>query len=202
MLLLHPPGHPYRTAIHSTFPSCASTSERSRAPVSALLEAAVWACLSRSYQSVDIVFLFLLLLHHNRIRVLHSGHAPHVLKFRDACAARTTTAITSTSLAPAASSRIPIAILPPLCLDLNSPFLHHLFGREPNDEVLDAGIALPEDLARVRTCAKRRISISYDQNIPARYFSTPKTILHRRCLHLYSNHPSCCHSKQGSPYLV
>ena len=46
-------------------------------------------------------------------------------------------------------SRSRFAVSSSLGFNLLGPLLHHLFGREANDEVLDAWVALPEDLTRV-----------------------------------------------------
>jgi hypothetical protein len=40
-----------------------------------------------------------------------------------------------------------------LGIDLHGPLLHGLFGGKFDDEVFDAGIAFPEDLACVRAWA-------------------------------------------------
>lgn len=40
---------------------------------------------------------------------------------------------------------------PSLSINLVSPLLHSFLGIESNDEILDARIAFPEDLASVRT---------------------------------------------------
>lgn len=47
--------------------------------------------------------------------------------------------------------RVPcaIAVASALGFNLLCPSLHHVFGSESNDEVLDTGVAFPENLASV-----------------------------------------------------
>lgn len=82
-----------------------------------------------------------------------------VLQEGELCLARSTTMFraigTSTSRVSAnrsgtvSLSMSRFAVSSSLGFNLLGPFLHHFFGREANDEVLDAGVALPEDLTRV-----------------------------------------------------
>jgi hypothetical protein len=173
----HSSRHPHcaRTSSHPTFACRTPAMERSRAPISTLLKPIIGLhALPSGNQSLNIIFLFLFFLRHRRIRILHNRHTPHILKLRDARPTNIATAMPH-PLTPTAGPCTSVSILSPLCLDLLRPPLHHLLGREADDEVLDTGVAFPENLARVRTCAKRRISTGYDQNIPAHYISDTET---------------------------
>ena len=52
-------------------------------------------------------------------------------------------------LKPMAASAVSRNEFLALLFNLTGPFLHHVFVREADDEVVDARVALPEDLTRI-----------------------------------------------------
>lgn len=89
-----------------------------------------------AHECVDIVLFFVLL----RVGVILGWEVSHEFELR----CRSAQAAIAFTASPRSVSK-----LPPLSFDLRCPLLHHIFGGESDDEILNAWVAFPKDLTRI-----------------------------------------------------